>query len=157
MRHGQGEVTELHLFYNRPTSGAAYAPVGQRLLPLDGNWRRKLSELPWSPSITGKGAASRRMPTSHGENGCGCASRINGHGLFGSGALGSARAYPGSERPRQQSSRGPACRQHCRVPQQHVQRLEIGTVKLQHRYTRQTRERAPHKPRSDGIYGKATT
>ena len=25
-RHSQGEVTELHLFYNRPTSGAVYAP-----------------------------------------------------------------------------------------------------------------------------------
>jgi F-type H+-transporting ATPase subunit gamma len=25
--HSQGEVTELHLFYNRPTSGAGYAPV----------------------------------------------------------------------------------------------------------------------------------
>jgi F-type H+-transporting ATPase subunit gamma len=42
-RHSQGEVTELHLFYNRPTSGAVYAPVSQRLLPLDENgdasWR----------------------------------------------------------------------------------------------------------------------
>ena len=47
MRHGQGEVTELYLFYNRPMSGAAYAPVSQRLLPLDENWRRKLAELPW--------------------------------------------------------------------------------------------------------------
>jgi len=46
-RRSQGEVTELHLFYNRPTSGAVYAPVGQRLLPLDGNWGRKLAELPW--------------------------------------------------------------------------------------------------------------
>ena len=46
-RRGQGEVTELHLFYNRPTSGAAYGPVSQQLLPLDENWRRKLSELPW--------------------------------------------------------------------------------------------------------------
>jgi F-type H+-transporting ATPase subunit gamma len=46
-RHSQGEATELHLFYNRPTSGAVYAPVSQRLLPLDENWRRKLAELPW--------------------------------------------------------------------------------------------------------------
>jgi F-type H+-transporting ATPase subunit gamma len=45
--HSQGEVTELHLFYNRPTSGAGYAPVNQRLLPLDETWRRKLAELPW--------------------------------------------------------------------------------------------------------------
>jgi len=44
---GQGEATELHLFYNRPTSGAVYEPVGQRLLPLDGIWRRELAKLPW--------------------------------------------------------------------------------------------------------------
>ena len=36
-RHSQREVTELYLFYNRPTSGAVYAPVSQRLLPLDEN------------------------------------------------------------------------------------------------------------------------
>ena len=36
-RHSQGVVTELHLFYNRPASGAAYAPFTQRLLPLDEN------------------------------------------------------------------------------------------------------------------------
>ncbi len=46
-RHSKGEVTELHLFYNRPMSGAVYAPVSQRLLPLDEDWRRKLAELPW--------------------------------------------------------------------------------------------------------------
>jgi len=45
--HVQGQVTELHLFYNRPASGATYAPVTQRLLPLDDSWRRRLSELPW--------------------------------------------------------------------------------------------------------------
>lgn len=45
--HGQGKATELHLFYNRPTSGAVYTPIGQRLLPLDEEWRRKLAELPW--------------------------------------------------------------------------------------------------------------
>lgn len=37
-----GSVTELHLYYNCPTSGSAYAPVGQRLLPLDAEWRRGL-------------------------------------------------------------------------------------------------------------------
>jgi len=37
-RHGGHEDTELHLFYNRPTSGAVYAPVHQRLLPLDQEW-----------------------------------------------------------------------------------------------------------------------
>src|SRR5271157_4997449 len=59
--HSQGEVTELHLFYNRPTSGAGYAPVSQRLLPLDETWRRKLAELPWPtgnlPEVMGGGTA----------------------------------------------------------------------------------------------------
>jgi F-type H+-transporting ATPase subunit gamma len=45
--HRGRELTELHLFYNRPTSGAVYAPVRQRLLPLDEDWRRTLVELPW--------------------------------------------------------------------------------------------------------------
>lgn len=43
----RGEVTELHLFYNRPESGAVYAPVSQRLLPLDETWHRQLVDLPW--------------------------------------------------------------------------------------------------------------
>jgi F-type H+-transporting ATPase subunit gamma len=63
-RHRQGEVTELHLFYNRPMSGAVYAPVSQRLLPMDDNWRRKLVELPWPtrslPEVMGGGAATLR-------------------------------------------------------------------------------------------------
>ena len=63
-RHGQGEVTELHLFYNRPLAGAVYAPVSQRLLPLDETWRRKLAELPWPtanlPEVMGGGTATLR-------------------------------------------------------------------------------------------------
>lgn len=46
-RHVQGRITELHLFYNRPASGATYAAVTQRLLPLDDSWQRRLAELPW--------------------------------------------------------------------------------------------------------------
>jgi F-type H+-transporting ATPase subunit gamma len=38
--HQHGAGTELHLFYNRPTSAAGYAPFTQRLLPLDEGWRR---------------------------------------------------------------------------------------------------------------------
>ena len=60
----QGEVTEIHLFYNRPASGAVYAPVSQRLLPLDENWRRKLAELPWPsgnlPEVMGGGTTTLR-------------------------------------------------------------------------------------------------
>ena len=63
-RHSQGQVTELHLFYNRPTSGAVYAPVNQRLLPLDENWRHKLAEIPWPtgnlPEVMGGGTATLR-------------------------------------------------------------------------------------------------
>jgi F-type H+-transporting ATPase subunit gamma len=63
-RYSQGEVDELHLFYNRPTSGAAYAPVSQRLLPLDETWRRDLAEFPWPtqnlPEIMGDCAATLR-------------------------------------------------------------------------------------------------
>jgi F-type H+-transporting ATPase subunit gamma len=63
-RRGQDEFTELHLFYNRPTSGAVYEPVSQRLLPLDENWRRKLAELPWPskclPEVMGGGTATLR-------------------------------------------------------------------------------------------------
>ena len=62
--HRQGEATELHLFYNRPTSGAVYAPVSQRLLPLDQKWRRSLAELPWPtgnlPEVMGGGTATLR-------------------------------------------------------------------------------------------------
>ena len=63
-RHGLDEVTELHLFYNRPTSGAVYAPVSQRLLPLDESWRRELVERPWPtkklPEVMGSGATTLR-------------------------------------------------------------------------------------------------
>lgn len=41
------ERSELHLFYNRPKSGATYQPVSQRLLPLDNAWRRDLVEQAW--------------------------------------------------------------------------------------------------------------
>jgi F-type H+-transporting ATPase subunit gamma len=65
MHHGRQEVTELHLFYNRPTSGAVYAPVHQRLLPLDETWRRKLAELPWPtkplPEVMGDSATLRAL------------------------------------------------------------------------------------------------
>ena len=61
----RGEVIELHLFYNRPTSGAVYGPVHQRLLPLDETWRRKLAELPWPtkplPEVMGGGATLRAL------------------------------------------------------------------------------------------------
>jgi len=39
--------SELRLFYNRPTTGSAYVPVDQRLLPLDDAWRLELARRPW--------------------------------------------------------------------------------------------------------------
>jgi F-type H+-transporting ATPase subunit gamma len=61
---GLDEVTELHLFYNHPTSGAVYSPIGQRLLPLDESRRRELAERPWPtknpPEVMDGGTATLR-------------------------------------------------------------------------------------------------
>lgn len=63
--HNQGEVTELHLFYNRPMSASVYVPVSQRLLPLDEKWRRQLVELHWPtqnlPEVIGGGTTTLRV------------------------------------------------------------------------------------------------
>jgi F-type H+-transporting ATPase subunit gamma len=62
--HSHGEITELHLFYNRPTSGAVYAPVSQRLLPLDESWQSRLTNIPWPtghlPEVMGGGTSILR-------------------------------------------------------------------------------------------------
>jgi F-type H+-transporting ATPase subunit gamma len=61
-RERHGEVIELHLFNNRPKSGAVYEPVNQRLLPLDESWRRNLAGLRWPtgniPEVMAGGAAT---------------------------------------------------------------------------------------------------
>jgi F-type H+-transporting ATPase subunit gamma len=58
------ETTELYLIYNRPVSGAVYAPVSQRLLPLDATWRRNLAQRAWPtknlPEVIGGGTATLR-------------------------------------------------------------------------------------------------
>ncbi|MFT5701497.1 MAG: F-type H+-transporting ATPase subunit gamma [Desulforhopalus sp.] len=63
-RQNQGEIVELHLFYNRPTSGAIYLPVSQRLLPLDVQWQVKLAQLPWPtgnlPEVIGSDTGTLR-------------------------------------------------------------------------------------------------
>lgn len=50
---------ELHLFYNSPTSGAAFESVHQLLLPLDEGWYRSRLKLPWPgknlPEVFGDG------------------------------------------------------------------------------------------------------
>jgi F-type H+-transporting ATPase subunit gamma len=59
-----GEVVELHLFYNRSSSGAAYEPVSERLLPLDETWWRALAELSWPtknlPEVVGSDTETLR-------------------------------------------------------------------------------------------------
>ncbi len=63
-RQQHGKIAELHLFHNRPKSGAVYEPVGQRLLPLDEAWRAKLAALPWPtaylPEVIGGGTSTLR-------------------------------------------------------------------------------------------------
>lgn len=57
-------ITELYLFHNKPTSGAGYEPVSQRLLPLDESWRSKLASLSWPtktpPQILGRNEETLR-------------------------------------------------------------------------------------------------
>lgn len=61
---GPESARELHLFYNRHASGAICAPVRHRLLPLDEDWRRKLTELPWPtgklPEVLNGGTSTLR-------------------------------------------------------------------------------------------------
>ena len=45
--HGASETFPLYLYYNHPQVGAAYEPIGLRVLPLDDNWSLKLAHLPW--------------------------------------------------------------------------------------------------------------
>lgn len=64
---GEGAITALFLFHNRPTSGAIYEPAQQRLLPLDASWRRKLADIPWPtqnlPEVLGDEAYSDAQST----------------------------------------------------------------------------------------------
>ena len=59
-----GAVTELHLFYNAPRSGADYSPVCQQLQPVDEGWRLRLTQQPWParnlPEIMGSNTETLR-------------------------------------------------------------------------------------------------
>ena len=44
---GKNETAQIYLFHHQPQSGALYAPVSQRLLPLDAGWRHDLSAIAW--------------------------------------------------------------------------------------------------------------
>jgi len=56
--------TEVYVFHARPTSGALYEPVCQRLLPFDAQWQRNLTKIPWPtkslPELFGPGEATLR-------------------------------------------------------------------------------------------------
>ena len=61
---GKDEAAQLHLFYNKSATGAGYAPVRERLLPLDEAWRRKVSATRWPtklvPEVMGSNTATLR-------------------------------------------------------------------------------------------------
>jgi F-type H+-transporting ATPase subunit gamma len=46
-QRGQGAITQVYFFHNRPQTGAIYTPVSQRLLPLDDLWRRDVAAIRW--------------------------------------------------------------------------------------------------------------
>lgn len=62
----EGETRDITLIlvYNRPTK-AGYAPVSQRLLPLDESWQLKLARQPWPgaqrPEVLGAGAQALQV------------------------------------------------------------------------------------------------
>jgi len=62
--HRDGDVSPLWVFHNRPLSGALYEPCGQRLLPLDTQWRQGLLKVRWPagnlPEVMGGATAALR-------------------------------------------------------------------------------------------------
>ncbi|PKO94273.1 MAG: F0F1 ATP synthase subunit gamma [Betaproteobacteria bacterium HGW-Betaproteobacteria-10] len=46
-RRQQGQISQVYIFHNRPKSGAVYASVSQRLLPLDALWQQNLAAQRW--------------------------------------------------------------------------------------------------------------
>ena len=43
----ENPATEIYVFHARPTSGALYEPICQRLLPFDTEWQKNLAKIPW--------------------------------------------------------------------------------------------------------------
>jgi F-type H+-transporting ATPase subunit gamma len=62
---GKGEYAHLYVFHNRPQSGAVYAPVSRRLLPLDAQWQQGMAKVRWPtktlPEVLAGGTASLRV------------------------------------------------------------------------------------------------
>ena len=63
-RRESGEISQVYLFHNRPKAGNIYAPVSQRLLPLDDVWRHDLAAIRWPtanlPEAMGNGMRTLR-------------------------------------------------------------------------------------------------
>jgi F-type H+-transporting ATPase subunit gamma len=61
---GQTVSPHIHVFYNKPKSGALYEPARLRLLPLDAAWRDNMLAQPWPgkalPEVMGHGDATLR-------------------------------------------------------------------------------------------------
>jgi F-type H+-transporting ATPase subunit gamma len=61
---GEDACAEVQVFHHRPTSGALCEPVRQRLLPLDEQWRKDLSQIHWPtknlPELFGRDEATLR-------------------------------------------------------------------------------------------------
>lgn len=47
MQRTKTGMTQVHVFHNRPLAASLYAPVSQRLLPLDTAWQLGLAAMPW--------------------------------------------------------------------------------------------------------------
>ncbi len=58
-------LSDLLIFHHRPQAASLYAPVSQRLLPLDDAWRRERVALPWPtrnlPQVIRAGKATLRV------------------------------------------------------------------------------------------------
>jgi len=63
-QQAKGAFARVHVFHNRPKSGALYEPADQRLLPLDDEWQRGLTKVAWPtrnpPEIMGSGTETLR-------------------------------------------------------------------------------------------------
>jgi F-type H+-transporting ATPase subunit gamma len=63
-RRARTGMTQVHVFHNRPVATSLYEPVGQRLLPLDEEWRKSLAAVPWPckvlPEVIDQGSTTLR-------------------------------------------------------------------------------------------------
>jgi F-type H+-transporting ATPase subunit gamma len=63
-QRAKGGYNEVYVFHNRKQAGALYAPVGQRLLPLDVEWQQGLAKVGWPtgnpPEIMGSDITTLR-------------------------------------------------------------------------------------------------